>query len=222
MLAPPGINGQAYSKPVNDVTEQGADPAAEPARRRRRDPEGHRAAILHAARQAFAEHGYTRATMRDIAHRAGVTHGLISRQFTSKEQLFLAAVPGHRDLERAAAGDPAALPERLARAFVQRMETDAANDPLVTLVRSAASNEQAATRLLAAMQQHSTEVYRAVLSAGDAPVAGDLDIRVALVGSHMIGVTFNRYIAKTEPLASIAVDDLIEHVARTLRQILFG
>ncbi|MFD3308240.1 TetR family transcriptional regulator [Streptomyces sp. NPDC058694] len=198
------------------------DPAGEPVRKHRRDPDGHRAAILEAARQTFAERGYARTTLREIARRAGVTHGLITRQFSSKERLFLAAVPGNRDLERVAAGDPATLPERIAHGFVHRMETDAANDPLVAVVRSAASDEGAATHLLAAMQEHSVTVYRSVLSPGTPAVRGDdLEIRVALVGSHLIGVTFNRYIARTEPLASMPPEQLTEHLARVLRHILF-
>ncbi|WP_371666909.1 TetR family transcriptional regulator [Streptomyces sp. NBC_00289] len=193
-----------------------------PQRSRRRDPEGHRAAILEAARHTFAERGYARTTLREIARRADVTHGLITRQFASKERLFLAAVPGNRDLERVAAGDPATLPDRISHAFVQRMETDAANDPLVALVRSAASDERAAAHLLVAMQEHSATVYRSVLSPNAAATPGDdLDTRVALVGSHLIGVAFSRYIARTEPLASMPPAKLTEHLTRTLRCILF-
>ncbi len=194
----------------------------EPPRRRRRDPEGHRAAILEAARHTFAERGYARTTLREIAARAGVTHGLISRQFSSKERLFLAAVPGNRDLERVAAGDRATLPDRIAHAFVRRMETGAVDDPLIALVRSAASDERAAADLLVAMQEHSAAVYRSVLSPGAPAAPGDdLDTRVALVGSHMIGVAFSRYIARTEPLASMPPEQLTERLTRTLRHILF-
>jgi AcrR family transcriptional regulator len=198
------------------------EPAGEPRRRHRRDPEGHREAILEAARHTFTERGYARTTLREIARRAGVTHGLISRHFSSKERLFLTAVPGNRDLERVAAGDPATLPERIAHGFVHRMETDAANDPLVALIRSAASDERTAAHLLAAMQERSLSVYRSVL-APDAPAepGDDLDTRVALVGSQLIGVTFSRYIARTEPLASMPPERLAEHLARTLRHILF-
>ena len=195
----------------------------EPPRRRRRDPEGHRAAIIDAARHTFAERGYARTTLREIARRAGVTHGLITRNFASKERLFLAAVPGNRDLERVAAGDPKTLPDRIAHAFVRRLESDAVNDPLIALLRSAASDERAAAHLLVAMQEHSAAVYGSVLAPGEPAVPdGDLDTRVALVGAQMIGVAFSRYIARTEPLASMPPDKLTEHLTRILRQILFG
>ncbi|GIJ44020.1 TetR family transcriptional regulator [Virgisporangium aliadipatigenens] len=184
---------------------------------RRRDPEGHRAAIIEAARHAFAERGYNRTTLRDIAQRAGVTHGLITRQFASKERLFLAAVPGNRDLELVAEGEPATLPDRIARGYIDRMEAGAAGDPLVILLRSAASDERAAADLLVAMQERSIGVYRSVLG----PSVVDLDARVALVGSQLIGLTFVRYIARIEPLASMPRDRLITYLTKALRHILF-
>jgi AcrR family transcriptional regulator len=194
----------------------------QPLRKRRRDPEGHRAAILEAARHTFTERGYARTTLREIARRAGVTHGLISRQFSSKEQLFLAAVPGNRDLEQTAAGDPATLPERIARGFVERMEANAANDPLIALLRSAASDAGNAAGLLLAMQQRSVTVYRSILAPDTPATSGDdMDTRVALLGSHLIGLAFSRYIARTEPLASMPPEQLTERLSRTLRHILF-
>jgi hypothetical protein len=96
-------------------------------------------------RERGVERGFARATIRDIAARARVTHGLVMRQFESKEQLFLAAIPGHRELDRVIAGDPASVPERVAQAYVERMEAGAAGDPLVVLLRGVASDQQAAT-----------------------------------------------------------------------------
>ncbi|WP_305783960.1 TetR family transcriptional regulator [Symbioplanes lichenis] len=182
----------------------------------RRDPEGHRRAILEAARASFGERGFTGATVRDIAARAGVTHGLVLRQFGSKERLFLAAVPGHRELDQVVGGDRATLPERVARAYVERMEAGAAADPLVVLLRSVGSDQQAAATLLAAMAANSIEAYRPLLT-GD-----DVEARVALLGAQMIGVTFNRYIARTGPLATMTADELTTHLTRVLRDILFS
>jgi hypothetical protein len=73
--------------------------------RRRRDPEASRAAILEAAREVFAERGYARATIREIARRAGVTHGLVMRHFGSKEQLLIEALPGPRAAAEGVPGD---------------------------------------------------------------------------------------------------------------------
>ncbi|MFG2078524.1 TetR/AcrR family transcriptional regulator [Nonomuraea maritima] len=193
-----------------------ATPPAAPARRpRRRDPDAHRAAILEAARETFAEHGYARATIREIARRAGVTHGLVMRHFTSKEQLFVSAVPGTRDIDEVVAGDVRQLPDRVARAFVERLEANAADDPFVALVRSAASNERAATALYAEMQRRSLRAYREVLD-GD-----DVDVRVDLMAAQLVGVAFNRYIVRTGPLASMTAEEVTTRLARVLRSIMF-
>jgi AcrR family transcriptional regulator len=182
----------------------------------RRDPEGHRRAILDAARTCFGERGFARATVRDIAARAGVTHGLVLRQFGSKEQLFLAAVPGHRELDDVIAGDPETLPDRVARAYVERMEANAAVDPLVVLLRSIASDQQAAAKLYGAMEAASIRAYREVVQ------GPDVAARVAMLGAQLIGVTVNRYLARTGPLAEMPVPVLTEHLARVLRHILFA
>ncbi|HLU71890.1 MAG TPA: TetR family transcriptional regulator [Nonomuraea sp.] len=184
--------------------------------RRRRDPEASKAAILQAARSAFAERGYARATIREIAQRAGVTHGLVMRHFPSKEQLFIAAMPGASDLDDLMPGTPDALPERIAQAYVDRMESADGNDPFIALIRSAASDEQTATRLYAAMQQRSIESYRTVVTGPDA------DERIALLGAHLIGVTFSRYVIGVGPLADMSAERLVRHLTRTLRGILLG
>ncbi|GGP44829.1 TetR/AcrR family transcriptional regulator [Saccharothrix coeruleofusca] len=184
-------------------------------RKRVRDPEAHRAAILDAARRAFAEHGYDRATIRDIAARAGVTHGLVMRHFGSKEQLFIAAVPGPRDLADVLPGDPATLPERVAAAFVERMENADHADPFITLVRSAPSREKAA-KLYDEMRRASLDPYLASVTGPDA------EERVDLLAAHLIGVTFSRYVVRSEPLATMSPERLTDHLARTLRAILLG
>jgi AcrR family transcriptional regulator len=48
--------------------------------------------ILAAALEAFSEHGFDGAKMRDIAARAGVTLGLLQYYFGSKQKLWRAAV----------------------------------------------------------------------------------------------------------------------------------
>lgn len=57
-----------------------------------------RAEIVRAARGSFAEHGFTKASLRDIAERAGITHAGLLHHFRNKEEL-LAAVLAERDTE---------------------------------------------------------------------------------------------------------------------------
>src|SRR6266568_7430819 len=59
---------------------------------RRPGDSGTRQAILDAARQRFANHGYTGATIRDIAADAGVGPALVHHFYGTKERLFAAAM----------------------------------------------------------------------------------------------------------------------------------
>lgn len=183
--------------------------------RRVRDPELHRQAILQAAAAAFAEHGYQQATLRDIAARAGVTHGLVTRHFRTKEQLFLAAVPGTRDLAHVAEGPLDTLAERIATAYVERMERGSRTDPFVTLLRSASgSGDSAATRLFVAMQEATADVYRQLLG----PAA--LESTVPFLAALLIGVTFSRYIVCRGALAEMSTAQLRKHLETSVRALL--
>ena len=192
----------------------GIEPGTSARRKRIRAPEARRAAILAAARAAFSEHGYTKTTIREIAHRAGVTHGLVLMHFSSKERLFLAAVPGTRDVIVSVSGDSETLPERVARDYVTRMEAADVADPFIALIRSAADDQQAATGLLAAMQEQSLAAYQTVLT------GSDTDRRVAILGAYLIGITFSRYVLRQGPLAEMSAKDLIGYMSSTLRSIL--
>ncbi len=75
-----------------DATEHAP---SKPARRRRgpyATTPARRAEIVRAASASFAEHGYERASLRDIAARANVTHAALLRHFASKDELLLAAL----------------------------------------------------------------------------------------------------------------------------------
>ena len=60
--------------------------------RRRLAPEARRAELLDAALEVFAEVGFERATLNDLADRAGVTKGAVYHYFASKDQLFIELV----------------------------------------------------------------------------------------------------------------------------------
>jgi hypothetical protein len=188
-------------------------PSASQSARRTRDPDAKRAAILTAACEEFAEHGFAGATIRAIARRADVTHGLVMLHFSSKEQLFLAAVPGTRDLTGSVDGGLDGLPGRIATAFVRRMESTDGADPFIALVRSAGDQETART-LLRAMAQESLAAYRQVLT------GPDVEERVELVGSLLIGITFSRYVTGDGKLATMPADDLIPYLAKALAAFL--
>jgi len=185
-----------------------------PRAKRRRDPEASRAAILEAAREVFNERGYARATIREIARRAGVTHGLVMRHFGTKEQLFVQALPGPRVAAEVAPGDLDTLPERIAAAFVAETEPVGGQTPfVVALIRSAASGEDAAMPLYAAAEHEVTAAFRQVLGPGT-------EVYANLLTSLVIGVTFARHVARTGALAELTRDELVGYLVPAIRALL--
>jgi AcrR family transcriptional regulator len=77
--------------------------------RRSRDAAASRRALLEAAGALFHERGYTGATMRDIAERAGIDAALIARYFGCKEGLYLAVLAEEGDEEQIEPVDPHTL-----------------------------------------------------------------------------------------------------------------
>jgi AcrR family transcriptional regulator len=179
-----------------------------------RDPEAHRAAILAAARAVFGEYGYARGTIREIARRANITHGLVVRHFETKEQLFVAALLENRQDTDRFTGTAAELPQRLARRYVEQIEAEGPNDPFVALIRSA-GDVGVARELLRAMRSEPVEAFLGGLN------LPDLEARADLLGGLLIGVTFNRYILADGYLAAMSAAELIPFLATAIRAILF-
>jgi AcrR family transcriptional regulator len=170
-------------------------------------------AILEAAREVFTERGYARATIREIARRAGVTHGLVMRHFGTKEQLLIQALPGPRVLAGVLPGDLGTLPDRVAAAFVEETEAAGSEHAAVALIRSAASGEAVAMPLYAAMEREITAAFREVLGPGTEAYAD-------LLGSLLIGVTFARHVARTGALAELTREELVGYLVPAIRALL--
>jgi AcrR family transcriptional regulator len=187
-------------------------PAGKP--KRTRDPDAKRAAILEAARAAFAERGFAGATLRDIGQRAGVTHGLVIRHFHSKESLFLAASQATEIIAEDFSGDLDGLPDRIARSWVKQMDESAGSDPMIALIRSAGTDDGSAKRLLSRLRDQTVLAYRIVMPGPDAEKRADM------LGAHLIGMTFSRYVLGDGPIANMPSEELTRYVAHTLRAIL--
>jgi hypothetical protein len=181
--------------------------------KRRRDPEASRAAILEAAQAVFTERGYARATIREIARRAGVTHGLVMRHFGSKEQLLIAALPGPRGLANVIPGDVAALPERLAQEFVEQIDTPGGYNALIALIRSGAAGDEAVVPLYQELERRTTPVYREALGP-------DIDAEIDLLRALLLGVAFNRHVVHTGPVATMSGKELTARLVPAIRGIL--
>jgi AcrR family transcriptional regulator len=182
-------------------------------RRRRRDAEASRAAILQAAQEVFTERGYARATIREIAARAGVTHGLVMRHFGTKERLLLAALPGPRGLSDAVAGDRASLPERIAREFVAQIDAPQGFNALIAMIRSGGDDDEAVVPLYTEIERQTGEIYREVLGP-------EAESYVDLLRSFLIGVAFSRQVARTGPMSTMTSEELVACLAPAIRGVL--
>ena len=187
---------------------------------RRPGDTGTRETILAAARGAFAESGYDRATIRGIAAAAAVDPALVLHYFGSKDELFEAALqiplkPGVV-LEQAVAADPDQIGATVVRAFLAAWEPLENRQRLVAMVRSAMTNEAAQAMVRDYLGRHVFGPITHTLGVADG------ELRATLVGSQFIGLAVMRYVTRIEPVASASVDELVAAIGPTVQRYLTG
>ncbi|MDR6951098.1 AcrR family transcriptional regulator [Ancylobacter sp. 3268] len=116
-----------------------ANPPTKRPPRPRPDAEARRRAILDAALEVFAEHGFTGARMEDVARRAGIAKGTLYLYFKDKTALFEGLVHDAADpilgrLERDFAGFEGSTRDFLVHLF-HHIETEAVATPRRHIVR---------------------------------------------------------------------------------------
>lgn len=191
---------------------------------RRTGDSGTRQAILDAARDLFAEHGYTSASMRAIASRAGVDAGLIRHFFGDKNGLIAATLAARSNaperLAAALAGDPATVGERLADTYFDLWESPETGPVIAAIFRSAVSSPKAMDLLRGTMGPAIQE--RVLHGSGTGASAAARAVGTAFAVSHLMGVALARYVIKAEPLASMPRPQVVSTVAPVLQRYLTG
>ena len=187
---------------------------------RRPGPNRTRAAILDAARAAFADRGYDAVSIRAVARDAGVDPALVHRFYGSKEALFVAAmelplVPSEM-VETLLADGVEHVGERLVRTFVALFDHADAFAPVLALIRGAASNDRAA----ALLREFITREVLGRLAAAASPDRPAL--RASLAGSQIVGLAMARYVVGIPPLATTDRDTVVACVAPTIQRYLTG
>lgn len=186
---------------------------------RRRGETQTRAAIAAAARNAFAEVGYERATMRSIAAAAGVDPALIVHFYGSKEALFREVTAIPPELAAAMAGIADAprdeVGRRYAQAVVTMLESPATRPIVLARLRSASSHAEAATLVQEQVSRDLGHLTRALTD--DRP-----ETRAVLTGVQVVGLAFARYVVQVEPLASMDAEELVDLLAPVFQRILVG
>ena len=183
-----------------------------------------RAAILAAAREAFAERGYEGASIRQIAASAGVDPALVHHYFGTKEKLFMATVQPPVDVAevfpKLFEGDLDTFAERLLTTFMSIWDHPVSGPAFEALLRNALTNRISA-RLI--REFFTVQIQRRVL----ARLAGPIDpaearLRATLVASQLFGLAVVRYVLKFEPLASAPRETVIATVGPTIHRYLTG
>ncbi|WP_328389494.1 TetR/AcrR family transcriptional regulator [Streptomyces sp. NBC_00400] len=178
----------------------------------RRSAQGTRLRLLDAASELFAERGYERATVRDIAARAGANQALLFRYFGSKRALFgeVMARGGHEQLRTTPA-------ERLFEVALRGMlaggREEGADRSLEVCLRSIGGSDEIAEAL-----RGLGEEYAAVLATLSESDTGTLRGDLAL--SWLLGIGLMRVVVGKEPLASADPDTVCRLVVGALGGLL--
>jgi AcrR family transcriptional regulator len=185
---------------------------------RRPGRSGTREAILTAARESFTAGGYDRASIRDIARRAGVDPALVHHYFGTKHELFSAAMELPLDIasvvETIVHGDRERVGERVVALLLSVWDGRFDRSPLIALIRSAVTSEEAARMLREFMV---SVLFVRVAEALDVP---DAPLRASLVASQIMGLMVARYVVRVEPLASTPAPVVIAAVGPNLQRYL--
>lgn len=173
-----------------------------------------RAEILRAARARFAADGYQRATIRSIAADAGIDPSMVMRYYGDKARLFAAAVDVDLRLPDLAAIPKRRLGRTLVAHFLRRWEGDPADDALLTLLRSAATDEIAAERLREIFRDQLVPVVRHVVDPAQAQE------RAGLIATQMLGLALCRNILRLPPVAALDPDTAAARIGPTIQRYL--
>jgi AcrR family transcriptional regulator len=186
--------------------------------RRPGDPEVTKGEILRGAREVFGEVGFDRATIREIAARARVDPALVHHHFGTKQDLFAAAheFPFNpvQLIEGVMTLPPEARAEAIARMYLTVL--GAPGSPVLSLLRAAATNDAAAAML--------REFLASILLNNASRLIDypDARLRIAMLGSHAIGLVLARSVLELPDLADAEAEDLIPKLVPMIERYLFA
>lgn len=189
---------------------QDSDAGLSKKERRRRSE----AAILAAARQLFAEHGYDRTSIRAIAGRAGVDPALVMQNFGSKDELFAAAVRWDVPIDELVAADLEQLPRAALRHVLDTFGNAETRPATEALQRSCLTHPTAQVILR-------DQVMRDALAAVAATIGGpDAELRAAMVNALTLGLTISRYLLEVPAAAEADAAELERVLTPALRALI--
>jgi AcrR family transcriptional regulator len=175
--------------------------------------------ILDAARRLFSERGYQGATMRAIAAEAGVDAALVVHFFGNKATLLAEAVEWPFDPEvempKLLVDGRHHVGRHLVGLFVRTWDDEGSRNPILTLLRAATIEPQAAAML----REFMGGLYAPLM---DRLQVDQPELRADLAVSQLLGLGLVRYLLRAEPLASATPQAVVDWIAPTVQRYLTG
>ena len=176
-----------------------------------------RADIVREAKAQFAVRGYEATTLSSIAAAVGVDPTLITHFFGGKEQLFAATLESLGEaflrMGEAFGGGRPGLGRRMAETYFDMWESESTRPELLSLLRSASTNEQARSVFVGAMEA-------GPLRAAALELPAQTVARIPLAMSQLIGAGFARYVLAAPSILAMTRDELVEALTPALESIL--
>lgn len=183
-----------------------------------------RGAIVNAAREVFAEHGYDGTSIRMIAAAADVDPALVHHYFEGKDQLFLETVrPPVNPAElipKLVAGGVDGIGERIVETFTGVWEHPVSGPAFEALLRHAFASRTSGRLVREFFAVHLIRRVTSELASYIDPA--EMPLRANLVASQLFGLASIRYILRFEPLASAPREAVIAAVGPTIQRYLTG
>jgi AcrR family transcriptional regulator len=178
-----------------------------------------RGTIVEAARAEFLTHGYNAATIRAIARRAEVDPALIYHYFGDKPTLYAATLDipeDPRQIQDHVRASSKGVGSILVERFLAQWETGPGEpgQRFVTVAQATASSPEAARSVREFLFDR---VWNRTPGA-----AQDADWRRTAISSLLLGMAWNRYVLRTEPIASAPIDIVAAWFGPVLEGIMHG
>lgn len=190
-------------------------------RGRRGGGEDTREQILGAAREEFAQQGYTGASVRGVARRAGVDPGLVRYWFPGGKAELLSASLMHplvnpaRMVDAVLDGPREEVAARLLTTVLTVWNIPGGQERLRLVLSAAVSGQDGG----AVRDYLAKEVFARVAAQMPGP---DAALRATLVASQVVGLLIARYVVRLEPLASAPVEQVVGWAAPAIQHYIDG
>lgn len=177
--------------------------------------------VLLAAKKRFAEQGYAKTTLRQVAADVQVDASMVLYLFGSKDELFresMRLIIDPRVLVATIAESPRQeLGVRVTRTYLDIWDRPESGPSMATMLASATSNSDA--------REAFREFMRDYVLAGVAGALGggpDTRLRAMLAATNLVGTAMLRYVMAIGPLAEVSTDEVVRMVAPSVQRYLTG